>query len=123
MHVPEILPHKAVLFIINQNYENARRLNTPDPIYESVRFAWHVDKSRVEKADYVLAVDNGTIIGAFIADEWTIVDADAPPRLRRYAFVGREAPQSVHQELYVGRPVPDSLKRRWSRNPVKYANC
>ena len=123
MHVPEI-PHKAVLFVINKNYPTAVSLGKADPVYEAVRFAWRAKKSRLEDADYVLAVYHKKIIGAFVADDWTDVSkAGTPPNRRRYAFVGREAPLCMHKDLYVEKSVPDSLLRRWSRNPVKYANC
>ena len=116
MHVPEI-PHKAVLFNVKNNYNPS-----DDNIYEAVRFAWRVDKSRVKKADYILPFYNGTIVRAFVADEWMEVSPEnTPSRLKRRAFVGHEASQKI-QNIYEGMPLPDRLKTR-SRNPVKYANC
>ena len=90
--------------------------------YEAVRFAWRVDKSRVKKADYILPFYNGTIVRAFVADEWMEVSPEnTPSRLKRRAFVGHEASQKI-QNIYEGMPLPDRLKTI-SRNPVKYANC
>ena len=132
MHVPEI-PHKAVLFIVNRNYKHAVLLNDENyhALYEAVRFAWRVDKSRVEKAEYVLAVYHGNIIGAFVADEWLVATEEnfpgrkvvsEPKPKRRYGFVGHNAPPEI-QDLYVGMPVPDRMRTPGAANPVKYANC
>ena len=42
-------------------------------VYEAVRFAWVVNKSRAERADYVLAVTDGICLGVFVADSpWEV---------------------------------------------------
>lgn len=119
MRVPEI-PHKAVLLNVNQNYKKGRDL------YEAVRFAWRVSKSRVEKAEIALATYRGRIIGAFEDLEWLEANCKNFPGRKttpgRYGFVGREASQEI-QNLYAGMSVPDSLRKRGASNPVRYANC
>jgi hypothetical protein len=39
-------------------------------LLDVVRFAWKIHRRRAEAADYVLGVQRGLIIGAFVADCW-----------------------------------------------------
>jgi uncharacterized protein len=95
MHVDEIIrryqapvarfKHDLVLISIN-------RAALERPIYEAVRYSWKIDPERAAKADYVLAVYHGLIIGAFKADKWLPATAEngMPTREGRWGFVGRE---------------------------------
>lgn len=118
MIVPEI-PHSAVLFVINKNYDPDD--SDPEATYKATRYAWHLDPDRVKFAEYVLAVYKQTIIDVFVPEEWVLVTPETPKNRRRYAFNGKDAPDEIFQ-FYSGMPLPETLKTR-SRNPVKYANC
>src|SRR3979411_768797 len=41
-----------------------------DSVYEAVRYAWKLDPRKAAKAEIVLAVLQGLIIGAFVAGQW-----------------------------------------------------
>lgn len=58
--------HKIVLIKINKINGGREQ----DEIYQLVHYCWKLNKNRAERADYVLAVDRGVIIGAFVANEW-----------------------------------------------------
>jgi hypothetical protein len=57
--------HKLVLINVNRTANDPRI--TP---YDAVRYSWKISPSRAEKADYVLAVVKGVIVGAFEGEEW-----------------------------------------------------
>lgn len=94
---PANFKHKALL--INVNQTAAER-----SLYEATRYAWKIDTSRAKKADVILSVVRGMIVGAFIADEWLDATSEnfhgregVPGRV---GFVGREAPAEFY-DLYV----------------------
>lgn len=57
-----VFQHKAILININ-------RTASEKDIYEAVRYAWKLDPKKASKAEVVLAVLQGLIIGAFVADK------------------------------------------------------
>jgi hypothetical protein len=59
-----VFEHKAVLININ------RSATEKDSVYEAVRYAWKIDPKKAGKADIVLVVLQGLIVGAFVADKW-----------------------------------------------------
>ena len=73
MHVHEInqkyaaeeaqINHKVLLISINKSIKL-------QSIYDAVRFAWKVNKSRAEEAEIILAVAHGIIRGAYINATW-----------------------------------------------------
>lgn len=101
-------------------------------IYRLVRYCWRINKTRAEKADYVLAVVRGVIVGAFVADEWLAATPENFPELEyadgseahRWGFKGRVAPPEVVAR-YVGtdgkRIVQPEL--RHDQNPIRYWKC
>lgn len=107
--------HKLVLITINRTIEDR-------PLYDAVRYAWHIDVKRADKCDYVLAVANGMIVGAYEAAEWlpaTPKNFPGFPRTdpERSGFHGKEAPEAV-KALYVQKRVPHS--KAGARNPIRY---
>jgi hypothetical protein len=114
-----IFKHKAVL--INVNRSAAEK----DSVYEAVRYAWKLDPKKAAKADIVLAVLQGLIIGAYVADKWLpATPANFPntpsDRPGRWGFIGQEAPEEI-KRLYLRKRIPDSMRKRGAANPVKYA--
>lgn len=118
--------HKLVLIKINKI--NGDR--NEDTIYRLVRYCWKLNKDRAERADYVLAVDRGVIIGAFIADQWLSATPDNfddieyadGSEAKRWGFKGKKAPISIIDQ-YVGshgkRVTNIDLS---SQYPVRYWN-
>jgi hypothetical protein len=65
-----------------------------------MRCAWKLDLSKAKKAALVLAVNQGFIVGVFIADKWLRATTENCPELTvdfpgRCGFVGREAPKDI----------------------------
>ncbi len=97
---------------------------TEKSVYDAVRYAWKVDPDRARKADYVLAVNKGLIVGVFVAVKWMMATpANFPgtsePREGRWGFEGREAPDDI-QKIYLRHRLPDEMRKRGAANPVKY---
>lgn len=111
--------HKAV--IININRTAAQK----ETVYEAVRYAWKIDPKKASQAEMVLAVSQGLIIGAFIADRWLAATPANFPHTPseepgRWGFIGHEAPAHIASQ-YLRKRLPDSMRKRGSANPVKYA--
>ena len=82
--------HKLVLINVNR-FETSGDEN----LYKQTRFAWRVNRQRVEAADYVLSVIRGVVKGAWVADFWKPATTENFPSLSyeepsRHAFSGRE---------------------------------
>lgn len=125
MHAKEIIAryyaqsanfsHKKLLLI------NVNRSATETSLLEATRYAWKISKSKAKKAEVVLAIRHGLIIGAFIAEEWLdATTANFPGREEvpgRCGFKGREAGADI-RNLYVGKRLPDEY--RIMRFPIRY---
>ncbi|MGD0793041.1 MAG: hypothetical protein ABR920_14845 [Terriglobales bacterium] len=115
-----VFEHKAILININ------RSATEKDSVYEAVRYAWKLDPKKAAKAEIVLAVLQGLIVGVFLADKWlAATPANFPgtstDRPGRWGFVGHEAPEQIARS-YLRRRLPDSMRKRGAANPVKYAS-
>lgn len=113
-----VFTHKAI--VINVNRTVAER----ESVYAAVRYAWKVDPKKARAADIVLAVEQGLIIGAFIADKWLAATPEnfpetTEPRLGRWGFVGKEAPKEIADQ-YLGHRLPDNMRKRGAANPIRY---
>ena len=113
-----VFEHKVLLININ------RSAIEKESIYDAVRYAWKVDPKKAAKAEVVLAVQQGLIVGAFVAKQWLpAITRNFPgttaSRPGRYGFVGHEASDKI-SKLYVRRRVPDRLRKRGAANPIRY---
>lgn len=113
-----IFAHRIIAININRSVTESAN------IYEAVRYAWKIDPKKASKADFVLAVEQGLIIGVFIASTWLPATRNNFPgtledRPGRWGFVGSEAPREF-ADLYLRRRLPDSMRKRGAANPVKY---
>lgn len=107
--------HKILVLCVN------RTANEEDT-YEAVRYAWKLDPKRAEKADYVLALQQGLVIGVFVPKKW-LPATKIPGRedfLDRWGFVGEEA-SAIIKEHYLGKRLPDSMRKKGAANPVRYS--
>jgi hypothetical protein len=107
--------HKTIIININ-------RTAAEKGIYDAVRFAWKLDPKRAEKADLVVAVIQGLIVGVFISDRWMEatkqnfagIAEDSPGR---WGFIGHAAPVHI-AKLYLRKRLPDSMRKRGAANPI-----
>ncbi|EKU84402.1 MULTISPECIES: hypothetical protein [Massilia] len=108
--------HRALLIKVNRSATEAS-------LYEATRFAWRVSLEKAKEAEVVLAVLQGLIVGAFVADDWlSATTANFPGRESeptRFGFVGREASDQV-KALYVNKRIPDRYRKRGAASPVRY---
>jgi hypothetical protein len=114
-----VFEHKAILINVN------RSTTEKDSIYEAVRYAWVLDPKRAEKAEVVLAVSQGLIVDAFVADKWLEATAENFPGAsafdnKRWGFVGNPAPEQIRR-LYIRRRIPDTMRKRGAANPIRYS--
>jgi hypothetical protein len=109
--------HPVLFITINQTALEKENL------YEAVRYAWRIDPAKARKADYVLAVQRGVVIGVFKANAWMEAIPenfpDKPMLSGRWGFVGQEAPPEVVQH-YLRTRLPDDMCKRGIANPVRY---
>jgi|SRR5580704_9692900 hypothetical protein len=108
--------HRAILINVG------RTATERESIYAAVRYAWTIDARKAAKADVVLAVMQGLVVGVFVAEKWLPATVENFPGTielvdRRWGFVGREAPPEL-AGLYLRRRVPSDL--RGARNPIRY---
>ena len=113
--------HKLVLINVNK-FDGVSR----EGLYNQVRFSWRISLSKARKADYVLAVVRGVIVGAFVASRWEKATRENFPEIQneepeRKAFEGKPASDEVWEE-YCGdrgkRISLDGLKH--VQNPIRY---
>lgn len=113
---PAVFQHKALLICVN-------RTAAERSLYDATRYAWKLKKSKAEQADVILAVQQGLIVGAFIAHHWLeAISTNFPlfeDRPGRFGFEGEEAPEDV-KKLYVDKRVPDEYRKPGAANPIKY---
>lgn len=100
-------------------------------VYDQVRYAWRIDADRASRADFVLAVVKGIVVGAFEVDFWMTATHDNFPDLlpkrdekpERFGFTGKPA-NGEEWQRFVGtngrRIADDRLKQ--VRNPIRYWN-
>lgn len=113
---PATFEHKALLISVNRSAAETS-------LYEATRYAWKIDRHKAKQAEVVLATLRGSIVGAFVADEWLDATLENFPGREavsgRLGFVGREALAEI-RELYVGKRVPDEYRKRGAANPIRY---
>jgi hypothetical protein len=114
---------KVLLVCVNKTHESVGT-------YNAARYSWQISPARAEKAEYVMAVSKGLIVGVFEADEWLpakkahfpdipLEHANWHKQAKRFGFVGRSATKNIEQ-LYSGKRVPKDLGFRG--NPIRYVN-
>lgn len=112
------LKHKVILININ------RTVNNRDT-YDCVRFAWKLDVNRARKAEYVLAVEKGVIVGIFKPSKWELAVKQYFPEFeghtnKRFGFIGEEANGEI-QSLYIRKRIPQEFRKKGAANPIKYS--
>lgn len=113
--IADFSKHKLLLISINNtiNYKDT---------YEAVRLAWRIDPEEAKKADYILALNKGIIVGVFKAYSWKLATKKNFPELKkgsndRYGFEGEKAEPEI-ENLYLHKRIPDNIILRG--NPIRY---
>ena len=99
------------------------------PVYDATRYAWRVDRARVEDVDLVLGCEKQIVKGVFAVSRWLDGSPGKPtetnfPGLKathegqRWGFEGTEAIEA-DQSHYLEKRVPDLL--RIGANGVRYS--
>lgn len=114
------LRHKVILFKIDR----ALKENPMIPIVDAVRYAWAISEKNARKAEYVLAVAKGMIVGVFIAEDWLPATPESfpgfpptDPEPERFGFLAREAPEEV-KAMYLQKRAPP--QKRGDRTAFRY---
>lgn len=95
-------------------------------IYDAVRFAWKIDPNRAARAEIVLAVIQGLIVGVFVPDRWVRATAENFPAMTeghspdRWGFEGHPAPEHIAND-YLRHRLPESMRLRGAQAPVRYS--
>lgn len=113
--------HKALLITVN-------RTASQYSLYDATRQSWVLSVNEANKAEVILPVVRGMIVGAFVADRWfqsgAANDEDSqsatPARKTRYEFTGQEANVELMNK-YKGKKVPASYRKKGASNPIRYS--
>ncbi|CAA0109950.1 LEM-3-like GIY-YIG domain-containing protein [Zhongshania aliphaticivorans] len=111
-----VFTHKALMININRSALDSS-------VYEAMRFAWRINLAKAKKAEIVLAVVQGLIVGVFIADKWLPATSEHFAGHEdvegRYGFYGKDAPDEIRSQ-YIDKRIPDEYRKRGAANPIKY---
>ena len=129
--LPEFPPdptHALILININKLEDRSDRR----AIYNLVRYCWRISKARAERAEYVLAVVRGVVVGAFRPRQWMQATPENFPDIayadgsesHRVGFVGEDAPDDIW-ELYVGKRGKRVVNpdHKHIQNPIRFWRC
>lgn len=132
MHAQEIIRNwsaKPAVFAVTDRILliNVNKSAADRGLYEATRYAWKINPKKARQAQVILAVTQGLIIGAFIADDWLEANEENAmkyfsghdPAFGRHGFVGKEAPAEL-KNRYVGKRIPDEYRKKGAANPIKY---
>ena len=126
MHASEIIQKysaEEVLFQHTALMINVNRTATADTLYEATRFAWRLSVHKAQKAEVVLSVRHGIIIGVFVAENWLPATRENFPLREpvpgRYGFVGERASSEI-EKIYLGKKLPEHYRKKGASNPIKY---
>ena len=127
MHASEIIQKYSaedVLFQHKALMINVNRTATADTLYEATRFAWRLSINKAQKAEIVLSVRHGIIIGVFVAESWLPATRENFPLREpvpgRYGFVGERANKEI-EKIYLGKKLPENYRKKGASNPIKYS--
>ena len=109
--------HPCLLITLRTEQENSETLS------ERIKFAWRVDKNRINNIIYVMAVQRGLIVGVFESKNWRPATAENFPGKEtiegRMGFDPVEAPLDI-QNMYLRHRVPEGVYRQGGVQPLRY---
>ena len=106
---------------INQTYREGM---SDEELYEIVRGIWKVNKTKLDKIQYVFGVYHGIVKEIYEVANWN--DAGTTP----YKFRKHEPKTLVGRSEFVGQPAPDNIRDKYlgkridlTYQTVNYYNC
>jgi hypothetical protein len=104
---------RLLLVSINKSIEHL-------PVYDATRYAWRVDRTKVESVDLVLGCENQVVKGVFVVSRWLDASPGEPTERnfpgftathkgQRWGFEGKEA-NETDQRNYLEKRLPDTLR-------------
>lgn len=102
---------KIIAININESYNLAKR-----NVYNAVRESWHVSLPHARRADYVVAVYHGIVLGIYNNVSWRYVPGSSPSR---YCFEAEEVKAGNIYERLIHKEWPNKYKFG-SGNPIRY---
>lgn len=115
--------HKVLMITIR------RSVMEEENIYEAVRYAWKLNAKRAERADYVLAMKEGVVVGVFKPEKWLEVTKENKAKYfrnhkgdlsGRWGFIGKTEVSKDIKEIYLNKRLPDKMRKKGIANPVRY---
>ena len=94
---------------------SASSLSNSENLYEAARHGWRVDKRKITKVDYALAVMDGVVKEVYKIDRW-VTNEKYPNRCDFEGVVAREDVR----EIFVDHLIPEKYKKKGSSYPVLY---
>jgi hypothetical protein len=112
-----VLNHKILMITVNRSAAERS-------LYDATRFAWRLSVTKAQKAEYILAIQQGLVIGVFAVTEWLEATVENFPGREavdgRYGFIGVKASLEVSSE-YLNKIVPEKYRKKGASNPIKYS--
>ncbi len=113
-----VFKHKVLMINIG------RSATEKESVYEAVRYAWKLDPKKARQAELVLGMQQGLVVGVFVAEKW--LEATAENFIEReqlngvrWGFIGHEAASDT-AKIYLRKRLPDTMRKRGAANPIKY---
>jgi uncharacterized protein len=114
--IPAEFQHRAIIINVN-------RSATDSSLYEATRYAWVIDPKKAARAELIVSVRFGIIVGVFVAEKWLPATAENFPGREpvpgRYGFIGVEGSDTLRQS-YISKRLPDVYRKKGSANPIRY---
>lgn len=117
---PIVPHHKLILISVRGSVLEGTR-----SLYDATRLAWRISEVRAKTAEFVLAHNNGLVIGVFKPHAWYPATSEffpgkvPEPTSNRWGFVGEEAPDEI-KRLYLKKRITEDLRPKGAQNPIQY---
>jgi uncharacterized protein len=119
---PLVPQHRLILISVRASLIEGRNL------YDATRLAWRINETNAKTAEYVLAHNNGLVIGVFKPHKWLpatrhyFPDHVPEATSNRWGFIGEEAPDEI-KRLYENRQITEDIRKKGAQNPIQYVDA
>ncbi len=109
-------PHHRLIFIKTKE----QTINRWGSVYEAVRCCWTIKCDKANRADYVLAIVDGTCVAVFEDCTWRPEGRTLDERKNKFGFVGRQVFVGDAFDRYVRKKLPDDYRKKGMAAPVLF---